>query len=60
MLKSERDAIRQALADYVCSEGCSCCQDRDAHEKARERLAKLLGIRKKDDWYDLSKYRSKK
>ena len=26
--------IRQAFADYYKSEGCSCCQDIEAHDKA--------------------------
>ena len=51
--------LRTAIADYMQSEGCSCCRDIDAHIKHRERLAKLLRLRKRDDWYDFSPYRSK-
>ena len=36
--------IRQALADYIRSEGCSCCQDREVHMKAAARLGKLLRV----------------
>ena len=55
-----RRALRIAVADYMRSEGCSCCQDRDAHEKHKEILAKLLLVPKYPDGsgYDFSKYRS--
>ncbi len=56
---SQRDALRRAVADYMQSEGCSCCQDTDAHKLHREALAKLLGVRKRHDYYDFSKYRTK-
>lgn len=38
--------IRQAVADYMHSEGCGCCRDNVAHEKNAERLAKLLKVPK--------------
>ena len=41
-------AIRKAVADYMWSEGCSCCQKVKPHEKAEARLAELL----KPDAYD--------
>lgn len=41
--------IRRALADYIASEGCSCCRDTEAHDEAAERLGKLLGIPKYSD-----------
>jgi len=37
------EEIRQAFADYYASEGCSCCQDIEPHEKASLRLGELLG-----------------
>ena len=37
-----RDEIRQAFADYHATEGCSCCEDINGHEKADNRLAELL------------------
>lgn len=58
MTKAERDALRQAVADYMWSEGCACCQNVEAHQQHKEALAKLLSLRKKDDYYDFSKYRS--
>jgi len=36
-------AIRTAVADYMHSEGCSCCQG-DDHDMHTEVLAKLLGV----------------
>jgi uncharacterized protein (DUF779 family) len=38
------EQIRQALADYMASEGCSCCQNSEAHHEAALRLGKLLDI----------------
>lgn len=54
--------IRQTLADYMYSEGCSCCQDVDEHKLAKDKLGKLLKIKKYLDnsGYDFSKYRSPK
>jgi hypothetical protein len=56
-----RKALRNALADYIASEGCGCCQDKDGHYKAAERLAKLLGVPKYKDGsgYNFYKYKSK-
>ena len=50
--------IRQALADYIKSEGCSCCQDVDGHDAAKKRLAKLLRVPKYSDGsgYDFYKF----
>jgi hypothetical protein len=55
------EEIRQAFADYYASEGCSCCQDIEPHEKASLRLGELLGAKMYEDgsgvdWYA---YRSK-
>jgi len=54
--------IRQALADYIYSEGCSCCRDEDAHRTSGELLAKLLNVPKYSDGsgYDFYKFRSEK
>ena len=50
--------IRNAIADYIRSEGCSCCQDREDHEEAKSRLAKLLRVPKYADGsgYDFGKF----
>jgi len=54
--------LRQAIADYMWSEGCSCCRDSEAHEIHEERLAKLLRVKEYDDGsgYNFSLYRSGK
>ena len=58
MNAKERIEIRQAVADYMSSEGCSCCRDIDGHNLHKEKLAKLLGIKKYSDGsgYDFSKH----
>lgn len=48
--------VRQAFADYYKSEGCTCCQDTEIHDKAEEKLAELLHPDQYDDesgfnWY---------
>ena len=57
-----RKNLRNAIADYMRSEGCSCCQNVDAHKEHKERLAKLLGVKKYSDGsgYDFSKYETTK
>lgn len=52
--------IRQAFADYVYSEGCSCCRNTGEHTKAMDKLGKLLKMKKYSDGsgYDYSKYKS--
>lgn len=58
MTREERQAIRQAVADYIRSEGCDCCSNRDAHKEARNVLGKLLRVPKYADGsgYDFSKF----
>lgn len=43
MTKKQKDALRQAVADYMRSEGCSCCQG-DDHKAHTARLAILLDV----------------
>lgn len=52
--------IRKALGDYIRSEGCSCCQNTEKHEKALARLGKLLRAKKFKDGsgYDFWSYSS--
>ena len=40
--------LRAAVANYLRSEGCSCCEGID-HEEHKAALAKLLGVRKYKD-----------
>lgn len=41
--------IRNAVADYMHSEGCSCCRDYEKHEQDAARLGKLLRVPKYSD-----------
>ncbi|MBX4188235.1 MAG: hypothetical protein KW793_03835 [Candidatus Doudnabacteria bacterium] len=61
MDKALRDILRQAVADYMESEGCSCCQNTIEHKQHTERLAKLLKVPKYADGsgYDFNKFKSK-
>lgn len=36
--------LRNAVADYMTSEGCSCCRDIEAHDRHTKRLAELLDV----------------
>ncbi|MFA5132486.1 MAG: hypothetical protein WC444_04180 [Candidatus Paceibacterota bacterium] len=56
------ESVRTAVADYMESEGCSCCRDVDNHSIHNAVLAKLLHVRKYKDGsgYDFGKYVSKK
>lgn len=59
-LLSFRRAVRQVVADYMGSEGCSCCEGDDHHEH-RGRLAKMLGVPKYTDGsgWDFPRFRTK-
>lgn len=50
--------IREAVAEYMFSEGCSCCRGSN-HGVNKRRLAKLLGVSKYSDGsgYDFSPFR---
>lgn len=55
-----KEQIRTAIADYMRSEGCSCCENIEDHEKHKEILANLLDIEPYSDGsgFDFSKYRT--
>jgi hypothetical protein len=57
-----RRRVRRAVADYMRSEGCSCCRDNERHEKAEKRLAKLLEVPMYDDWsgYDFHRFSTRR
>ena len=55
------EEIRRAVADYMSSEGCSCCGDYDAHNEHKAALGRLLNVPQYKDrsGYDFSRFRSK-
>lgn len=52
--------MREAVANYMRSEGCTCCQDYEAHKRHTEVLGKLLNVPKYSDGSgrDFSKYKT--
>lgn len=44
-----RRALRVAIANYMNSEGCNCCQDYESHRIDRARIAKLLNVPRYSD-----------
>jgi len=44
-----RDDMRAAVANYMRSEGCSCCRDSEAHERHTAALGRLLKVPKYKD-----------
>ena len=61
-MEEEIKQIRTALADYMYSEGCGCCRDREDHTANEKRLGELLDVPMYDDGsgYDFSQFRSDK
>ncbi len=53
-----RKELRQAVALYMSSEGCSCCQGSE-HYKHKELLAKLLKVKQYPDksGFNFNKYK---
>jgi len=62
MTLGELSDIRRAVADYIGSEGCSCCQNREKHKAAEKELAELLDVPAYDDesGYDFPRFRTKR
>lgn len=60
-IKDFKKKIREALANYISSEGCDCCRGYD-HEQHADVLGKLLNIPKYSDGsgYNFYKYKTKK
>lgn len=52
--------IRQAIADYMWAEGCSCCRNQEAHDEAKQRLAELLEVPAYSDGsgYDFGQFKT--
>lgn len=61
MTRAERAEIRRAVADYMHSEGCGCCSDRDEHEQHKQALAKLLKVPRYSDGsgFDFARFGTK-
>lgn len=57
---SDLEALRTAVANYMQSEGCSCCQGSD-HEYHKSILAMMLDVPSYSDGsgWDFDKFRSK-
>lgn len=60
MTRKELKEIRTAVADYMGTEGCSCCRDISGHEENYKKLAKLLKVPKYKDGsgYNFSKFQT--
>lgn len=60
-LSQFKKLMREAVANYMQSEGCTCCQSVDAHSEHRKQLAKLLNVKLYSDGsgFDFSKYVTK-
>lgn len=60
MTRKERADMRRLIADYMSSEGCSCCRDIPAHEKHKAALGKVLAVKKYSDGsgYDFGRYKT--
>lgn len=61
MTRKEIDGLRTAIADYMWSEGCSCCRDREAHEQHKSVLGKILRVPKYQDGsgFNFERFRTK-
>ena len=59
--KALRKELREAVADYMSSEGCGCCEDSERQDMAKARLAKLLKVPayKDGSGYNFNKFATK-
>jgi len=48
-LENFKKRVRGAVANYMMSEGCSCCQDVEQHVEDTAVLAYLLDVPKRKD-----------
>ena len=57
---NQKESIRRALADYMRSEGCSCCQHVEEHKEQERILAELLNVPLYEDGsgYDFNQFSS--
>lgn len=59
----DEQTLRTAVADYMFSEGCGCCSDREEHDAHKARLGQLLDVPAEpngdgDVWYNFNPYRT--
>lgn len=56
--KEKLAAIREAVANYMASEGCGCCANHNVHYIYKRDLAKLLDVPQYSDGsgYDFGKF----
>lgn len=56
----QKELIRKAVADYMGSEGCSCCRNVDVHNESERILAGLLDVPMYEDasGYDFNQFSS--
>ena len=57
-LRHLRKDLRKAIANYIATEGCSCCRDTDGHDSSLSVIANLLNVPKYSDGsgYNFDKY----
>jgi hypothetical protein len=60
MRAKELEALRRAVADYMWTEGCGCCESHPEHQEAAAKLAALLEVPpyKDKSGYDFQRFRS--
>ena len=60
-LEEFKKLVRELIANYMRSEGCSCCQDIEEHADVKRRLGELLDCGKYDgeDNYNFYQYATK-
>lgn len=60
-IRKFKKEIRKAIANYMASEGCSCCEGVD-HDEHKGILAKFLNVPRysDDSGYDFGKFKEKK
>lgn len=58
---TEKEEIRQIVADLISNAGCSCCRVDDGWYAAQKKLAKILKVPmyKDKSGYDFSRFKSK-
>jgi len=61
-LEEFKKEVRELIANYMRSEGCTCCQDLEEHTDVKRRLGELLDCGKynDEDEYNFYQYVTKK